>query len=185
MKEFFVEKSSKVKKAVRMIEAKLKIRISVVKNKVVIRGNELNEFIAGEIIHAIDFGFEAEDALLLANENFVLEFINIKEHTRRRNLEEVRSRVIGTEGKAKRTIEELTGGVIVINENSVGLIVHSEHLESAVQGIILLIQGAKHGNVFSYLEKQNRALRRIDEEDLGLKNPELDLDDEDDEVDEE
>jgi len=28
---------------------------------------------------------------------------------------------------------------MVINENSVGLIVHSEHLESAVQGIILLI----------------------------------------------
>ncbi len=175
MKEFFVEKASKVKKAARMIENKVKIRISVVKNKVVLRGNELNEFITGEIIHAIDFGFEAEDALLLANENFVLEFINIKEHTRRRNLEEVRSRVIGTDGRAKRTIEELTGGVMVINENSIGLIVHSEHLESAVQGIILLIQGAKHGNVFSYLEKQNRSLRRIDEEDLGLKNPEKDL----------
>jgi ribosomal RNA assembly protein len=175
MKEFFVEKSTKVKKAARMIEDKIKIRISVVKNKVVLRGNELNEFLAGEVIHAIDFGFEAEDALLLKNEDFVLEFINIKEHTRRRNLEEVRSRVIGTDGKAKKTIEELTGGVMVINENSVGLIVHTDHLESAVQGIILLIQGAKHGNVFSYLEKQNRAMRRIDDEDLGLKNPEKDL----------
>lgn len=176
MKEFFVEKPSKIKQSVRAIENKLKIRISLNKNKVTIKGSELNEFIVGEIIRAIEFGFEAEDALLLANENFVLEFINIKEHTRRRNLEEVRSRVIGTEGKAKKTIEELTGAVLAINDNSVGLIVDTEHLEAAVQGIISLIQGSKHGNVFSYLEKQNAALRRIDEEDLGLKNPEKDLD---------
>jgi ribosomal RNA assembly protein len=175
MKEFYVEKVSKLKKAIPQIENKLKVRMSLVKSKVTIKGNEVVEFVVGEIIRAIDFGFEAEDALLLANEDFVLEFINIKEHTRRRNLEEVRSRVIGTDGKAKRTIEELTGGAIVINENMVGLIVGSEHLESAVQGIVLLIQGAKHGNVFSYLEKQNASLRKIDDQDLGLKNPEKDL----------
>lgn len=175
MKEIYVEKVAKVKKAIRFIENKIKIRISLNKSKVTIKGNELNEFIVGEIIRAIEFGFEAEDAVLLANENFVLEFINIKEHTRRRNLEEVRSRVIGTDGKAKKTIEELTGAVLAINENSVGMIVDTEHLESAVQGVISLIQGSKHGNVFSYLEKQNRALRRIDDEDLGLKNPEKDL----------
>lgn len=175
MKDFQIENIKRIKKGIRKIEQKAKVRISVNKNIITVKGSEVNEFIVGEILRAIDFGFEVEDALLLLNENFVLEFVNIKNHTRRRNLEEVRSRVIGTEGRAKRTIEELTGAVLVVQENMVGLIVNSEHLDSAVQGIISLIQGAKHGNVFTYLEKQNVARRKLDTEDLGLKFPERDL----------
>ena len=45
----------------------------------------------------------------------------------------------------------------------------SEHLEAVTQGIESLIQGAKHGNVFSYLEKQNISKRKFDSDDLGLK----------------
>ncbi len=181
MKIFQVQSVKKLKKAIRKIESKAKVRMTVKKNNVTVRGNELNEFVVGEILRAIDFGFDPEDAMYLLNEDFVLEFVNIKNHTRRRNLEEVRSRVIGTDGRAKRTIEELTGANIVINENMVGLIVNTEHLDSAVQGIISLIQGSKHGNVFTYLEKQNATLRAARSGDLGLKNPDLDLDNLDDE----
>ena len=67
--------------------------------------------------------------------------------------------------------------VIVINENSVGVIVDSEHLDSVTQAIVLLIQGAKHGNVFAYLEKQNISRRKFDEDDLGLKEGVIDEDD--------
>lgn len=176
MKDFQVTNIKKLKKGIRKIEQKARVRMSVKKNKVTVKGSEVNEFIVGEILRAIDFGFDVEDALYLLDEDFVLEFVNIKNHTRRRNLEEVRSRVIGTDGRAKRTIEELTGANMVVNENMVGLIVNSNHLESAVQGVVSLIQGSKHGNVFTYLEKQNAAMRNIDEEDLGLKDPDQDLD---------
>jgi ribosomal RNA assembly protein len=161
--------SNKIKKAIPVIEKKIKIRINVKQSSLTIKGNEVNEFLVEKILLAIDFGFDVEDALLLKDEDFNLEFINVKEHTRRKNLEEVRARLIGTNGKAKRTIENLTGGVIVVHENEVGFIVDSEHLEQGVQGIISLIQGAKHGNVFTYLEKQNAKLRHIDQEDLGLR----------------
>ena len=124
---------------------------------------------AEKIIGAVDFGFHVDDALLLTSDDFVLEFIHVKEHTRRKNLKEVRARLIGTEGKARKTIENLTGSEIVISGNTVGVIVDSAHLDAVVQGIESLIQGAKHGNVFAYLEKQNVSRNKFDEEDLGLK----------------
>ena len=165
-----VENLRRVKKAVPMIEKSIKIKVGLGKgNSVSIKGDELAEFVADSVLRAVDFGFDVEDALLLKDEDFSLEFINIKEHTRRNNLEEVRSRVIGTEGKAMKAIEELTGGVVAVNENMVGIIVDSDHLEAACQGICSLIHGAKHGNVFSYLERQNAGLRKMDREDLGLK----------------
>ncbi len=169
MRTLHVEQMNKIKKAVPVIENKVKVNISFRKGSVGIKGNELNEFLVEQIIRAVDFGFHVDDALLLTNEDFVLEFISIKENTRRKNLTDVRSRVIGTDGKAKRTIEKLTGCVIVVNENTVGVIVDSVHLDSVVQALESLIHGAKHGNVFAYLEKQNVGRRKFDDEDLGLK----------------
>jgi len=170
MKTLNIENPTRVKRAIPVIEAKIKIKINYRAGKVSISGPELNEFLVEKIIHAIEFGFNVEDALLLKKEDFVLEFLNIKDYARRKNLEDIRARVIGRQGKAKMTIEELTGSVIVINNNKVGIIVDSEHLDPVIQGFISLIKGAKHSNVFSYLEKQNANSRKLDEEDLGLKN---------------
>jgi ribosomal RNA assembly protein len=164
-----VENMNKIRKAVPIIENKIKVDISFNKDKVLAKGSELNEFIVDEVIRAVDFGFHVEDALLLKDESFVLEFIDIKEHTHRKNLKDVRARLIGTDGKARRTIENLSGAVIVIKSNRVGVIVDNEHLDSVVQAIQSLIQGSKHGNVFSYLEKQGVAIRNTDSDDLGLR----------------
>jgi len=171
MQTLKIENPHKIKKAVPLIESKIKIRLSLIKDNLTIKGNEYNSFIVSKIIQAIDFGFEPDDALLLLDEDYVMEFISIKDCTKRRNLFEVRSRVIGTKGKAKKTIESLTGSSIVIKDNKVGIIVDSDHLDAIVQAITSLAGGAKHGNVFSYLEKQNIELGKIDREDLGLRNP--------------
>ncbi|MFZ5954838.1 MAG: hypothetical protein ACOYT4_00255 [Nanoarchaeota archaeon] len=170
MHSLLIEKKTRIKKAIPLIESKIKIKILFRNGKLFIKGDELNEFVVLKIIRAIDLGFDPNDALLLTDPNFIFEIINIKEHTRRRNLQEVRKRVIGTKGKAKRTIEELTGASIVINDNTVGIIVGTEHSEAAIQAIISLIQGAKHANVFSYLEKFNAQLKKTDLEDLGLRD---------------
>lgn len=168
MRNVIVENMNKIKKAVPAIENKIKIRIGFGKSCVILNGSELNEYLTEQILMAIDFGFCVEDALLLTNENFVLEFIEVKEHTRRKNLRDVRARIIGTGGKARKTIEKLCEAEIVIKNNTVGVIVDSEHLDAVVQGIESLISGAKHGNVFGYLERQNVCKRKFDD-DLGLK----------------
>jgi ribosomal RNA assembly protein len=169
MKILIVENPGKIKKAIKLIESKLNVKISYKGSRFEIKGDEYKEFLCDEVIRAIDFGFDAEDALLLANEDYSLQFLNIKEHTKKKNLAEVRSRVIGANGRAKATIQELTGAVIIIHDNNIGIIVSSEHLDSVVQALISLIGGSKHANVFAYLEKQNKFIKKIDEEDLGLK----------------
>lgn len=169
VKTISVLKIKKVKKAVPKIEKKIKIHFTFNKNKISFKGNELNEFLTEEVIRALEFGFEIDDALLLLEEGYDLKFINIKEHTKRRNLKDVRSRVIGRRGKAIRTIENLTESKMVVNENEVGLIVHEDSVEMTMQAIESLIQGSKHGNIYSYLEKQKGRKFRQSFEDLGLK----------------
>ena len=164
-----VENIRKVKRAVPMIEGKIKVKISFPSGKIGISGNELNEYLAEQIVRAVDFGFVVDDAALLAKENFILEFVDIKEHTYRKNLKDVRARLIGTGGKAKKTIENLTGAVLVIKNNRVGVIVDNEHLDSTIQAIESLVAGAKHSNVFSYLEKRGVEIRNSDDGDLGLR----------------
>ena len=165
----------KIKRAVPGIESRVKVHIGVGSRKldvggsVTIKGAELNEFLVEKIIRAIDFGFDIDDALLLLNEEFVLEFIDVKEHTRRNNLKDVRSRIIGRDGRAKRTIEKLTGSAVVISDNTIGVIVDADHLSATVQGIESLISGSKHGNVFGYLERQGAKVNRMDG-DLGLRD---------------
>lgn len=170
-----LENPRKIKREQRKIKSKLKVELKIAGDLVEITGEEINEFIAEKVIKAVDFGFDTAEALLLKNEDFVLNFINIKDHTRRKNLEDIRGRIVGRSGKAKRTIEEITGSVLVLHDNTVGVIASSEHAEQTMQGIVSIIQGSKHGNVFSYLERQNTNLRKLDSEDLGLKHPEKDL----------
>jgi|SRR3989344_5743533 len=169
MRTIIIENLTKIKKAVPKIENSIKVKISFGRGQINIRGNELNEFLTEEIVRAIDFGFDVDDALLLKNEDFLLEFINIKSNTPRKNFKDIRARLIGTKGKAKKTIEKLTGSILAIKNNEVGIIVDSSHLDAVTQGIESLIRGAKHGNIFAYLEKQNAQLQRFDDEDLGLK----------------
>ena len=164
-----LEKPEKIKKITKRVEIKLKVKIDYAGNTFRIRGEEYNEFLCQEVLRAVDFGFDVEDALLLMKEDYSFQIINIKEHTTKKNLEPIRARVIGANGRAKGTIGELTGSVIVVNVNQVGIIVSSEHLSQVVQSIVSLIRGAKHANIFAYLEKQNSLLKKFDEEDLGLK----------------
>jgi KH domain-containing protein len=167
VKSINVVSLTKVKKAVPKIEKKLGVKILVNKHNFKISGKEYQEYLGYTILRAVDFGFDVEDAFLLMDENFVLEFVEIKEHTRRKNLKDVRARVIGRNGRAMKTIEELTGSVLFLRDNRLGIIVCSENLDVTVQAVESLIRGAKHSNVFSYIEK-NKFGGGFIKDDLGL-----------------
>jgi ribosomal RNA assembly protein len=176
MRTIPVESVRRIKKATPSIESKIKVRISFGKDRVHVDGKEVDEYLVSQIVRAVDLGFDVEDALLLLKDNFILEFIDVKSHTRRKNLKDVRARLIGTDGKAKRTIENLTGAVIVISDNCVGVIGEAKSMDATLQAIESLIQGSKHGNVFSYLEKQNRSRVSEKEGGLGLKGKFAEMD---------
>jgi len=100
-------------------------------------------------------GFPSKTAILLKEEDLIFEKINIKEFTRRKNLSIIRSRLIGTHGKTKKTLEGISGCKIIIKDNAVGIIGPAESMGYTITGITNLIRGTKQTNIYKYLERVN------------------------------
>lgn len=159
------EKLPRILKNKKRLEKKLNIKITNRGKEVTITGTPENEFIAQKTIDAINFGFSIAHSLLIVEENAEFEIINIKDHTKQNNLERIRGRLIGKQGKALKTLSDLTNCYLELNKNQLGVIGEPEHLENAQDAIIAIIKGAKHSNIYKFLEKH-----RVQEPvDLGLK----------------
>ena len=134
---------------------KTKIDVNSETGDVTVEGDSLNCFNCLNIVKAIGRGFNPEIALKLLDENFTLEIISIEEFTRnRKDIIRVRSRLIGTKGKARENLEEISNTDIEIYGKTVSIIGKVENVIVAKQGITNLLHGSKHGNVYSYMEKQ-------------------------------
>ncbi len=152
----------------KIIEKRAGVKISFSGKRAVIEGDELKAYLAAEMLKAIAAGFEIDDVLLLLDEDYLLEVLPIKNVTKRKNLKEVRARVIGQEGRALRNFQNLTDCRMVLHGNIVYIIGRAEDISTASDSITSLIQGVKHSSVYSILEKKHAKKTEI--EDLGLKD---------------
>tara|TARA_Y100000034_G_C6905369_1_gene419931 strand:- start:2017 stop:2514 length:498 start_codon:yes stop_codon:yes gene_type:complete len=150
---------NKIKRNKRKLEEKLNIKIKVSKDQIEIESNPLNEYKASLVFEAINSGFSTETALDTLDDETTFEKINIKDHTKRKNLSLIRSRIIGKHGKTKKTIEEISNCKIEISENTVSLIGQSESVNDAIRALISIIKGSKQTNMYKYLEKINTKKR--------------------------
>jgi len=149
------------------IEKATNIKILCQDDVVVISGDAEQEYIASQIIEALELGFKLKHALLLAQEDYVLEKVWLKKRKSHKRAVEIRGRLIGTHGRVRRIMEELSDCYIVIKGNTVGIIGPAENVKAAVQAVIAIDEGSKFSSVFYGLE-QARAKRKQDY-DLGLK----------------
>lgn len=126
-------------------------------NAISIKGKSDKVFFAKDVIRAYGNGFSLSTSLQLTNEYYSLMVIDLKEFTNRKNqLKRIKSRLIGTNGKAKKTLETLSACRISVKGRKVSAIGTLEDVEHLRKAIIDLIDGKKHGTVYSYLEKMNR-----------------------------
>lgn len=153
MKTIISEKLPRIIKSRKILEKQLKVKITNRGKEVTITGKPEDEYIATKVIDAINFGFSIPRALLINKEDYIFEIINIKEHTKRKDLKRIRARIIGKKGQTLRTLEELSKCFFELKNNEIGILGHPEYMENAQESIIHLIKGAKHGNVYAYLEK--------------------------------
>src|SRR4030042_257076 len=129
MKQIYFNNIKKLRQNKKILEDRLGVALTINGKRVTIEGESMNEYEASQVLDAMNFGFELKDALLILNETFVFRKLPIKQFTRRKDLEEVRGRIIGTEGKTKRTVENVSGCAVVVSDNIVGGIGPSEAIE--------------------------------------------------------
>lgn len=121
----------------------------------------LNLYALREIVRAIGRGFSPEIAQLLLKQDYGYEQINILDYAATKNaMLRLKGRVIGEEGKSRRTIEELSECFVSVYGKTVGLIGQLEWLPLARRAIESLLAGSPHATVYRWLERRRKEMRR-------------------------
>ena len=149
------------------IEFETKTHITVTKEgEVTIKGNSFESWLAKQIIKAIGRGFSPAKALLLLNDNYGFELIEMKNWAKTENsMKRLKGRVIGENGRSKSEIERITDSKISVYGKTIAVIGKTKKLLMAKKAIEMLLSGSRHSTVFSMLEKENIKLEK--EEILG------------------
>jgi len=117
---------------------------------------------AVEVINAINRGFSPERAFeMIEDEDLLLDVIDLTTIADGpKQLDRLRGRIIGKDGKAREQIEDMTEVEISVFGKTVALIGYPEQLKTARAAIDMLIQGVPHENVFAFLEKKKREAKQ-------------------------
>jgi len=139
------------------------IQVDSEKGLVTIEGEDADLFVRSvETIKAISRGFSPERAFcLLEDEDLYLEIINLGDIAENPNqLDRIRGRIIGKDGYARSQIEDLTRTSISVYGKTISIIGTFDQIKTTKEGIDMLIGGAPHEAVFSFLEKKRREAKR-------------------------
>jgi len=162
MQEIYIEQVGRATNHKKQLKKELEVTITNKGKNVFVEGDADKEYTAMQVLEALKLGFSVERALALKDEEIILQTIHIKDITKRTDLETVRSRIIGSEGKTLRTLNNLTNCAISLEDNEVGIIGYADQIEDAIQAIKSIIQGSKQSNVYSRVEKQRKRQRNFD-----------------------
>lgn len=160
METIILEKTSEIRNNLPELKEKLKVDITLSGRKLTFSGTPLDEYEARQVFEAIEAGFSAKKALLLTDPENVLRVLHIRDFTRRKNLKDVRARLIGTEGKTKHTLENISNCDISIKESTISIIGRADSIDYIVTAIKNIIRGTKQSNAYSFLEKINTQKRK-------------------------
>ncbi len=120
-------------------------------------------FRAKEVITAIGRGFTPEGAFrLIDDEELLLEVIDLREMfgNSQSELQRVKGRLIGQEGKTRRIIEELTDADVSVHGHTVAIIAGIEEMEIAREAVKMILRGSMHSTVYRYLNRKRRELKK-------------------------
>jgi ribosomal RNA assembly protein len=120
-------------------------------------------FRAKEVVTAIGRGFSPDRAYrLIRDEDAALEVIDLRELFGRSlsELQRVKGRIIGQEGKTRRIIEELTEADVSVHGHTVSIIAGIDQMEIAREAIQMLLRGSEHSTVYRFLHRKRRELKK-------------------------
>lgn len=115
---------------------------------------------AREIIKAIARGFNPKIALLLLKQDYSFELVDMSQLSRNKNdMHRIKGRIIGADGKGRKTIEDLTETYITVYGKTVGIIGEIAGVSLAKRALSMIIQGSPHSVAFGFLERQRKRMK--------------------------
>ena len=115
---------------------------------------------ARDIVHAMARGFSENRAFRLLDDDAYLEVLDIKDFARSKNrVAQIRARLIGTRGKTRRLIEELTGVDMSVWGHTVALVGGTFEMAIAREAVIMLLRGSEHKTVYRFLERKRADIK--------------------------
>ncbi len=159
MQEIYIECIRKVMDNKEKLEKELHVKLSNKGKNIFIDGEGDKEFIALKVLEALGLGFDIDTALLLKDEQIIFQTLNIRDLTKRKDLHEVRARIIGTQRKTLDNIENLTDCAVCLHDNHIGIIGNVDCMDDAIIALTSLVQGSKQGNVYARLERERKKKR--------------------------
>jgi len=120
-------------------------------------------FRAKELVTAVGRGFAPDRAFrLLQDEDALLDVIDLREIFGRAesDIQRLKGRIIGQEGKTRRIIEELTDADVSVYGHTISIIADADEMDIAKEAIKMLLQGRQHSSVYRFLHRKRRELKK-------------------------
>ena len=152
----------------REIESRAEVRLDIDSETGSVKVESIGDPVLGlkgpDIVRAIGRGFAPEDAMRLLDDDMQLfELIDIESATRNKNdLRRKKGRLIGEGGRTRELMEELSGADVVIYGSTLGVIGAPGQVETVRGAVEMLLDGAPHGAVYSYLERRHNEMKTND-----------------------
>lgn len=150
-----------------LIEKKTKVPLTINSQtgEIIIDDHEIEDpfmiFKVENIIRAIGRGFSPEHALKLLDDEYDFFLFDIHDYVKKTpaHVRRVKARIIGTDGKTKKILEDLTGSKISIYGHTIAVIGHIIDMDITKKAIDKLLTGSKHATVYRFVEKSMKDLR--------------------------
>lgn len=149
----------------REIEAEAEVRLDIDSENGSVAIESVGDPVLGlkgpDVVRAIGRGFAPDDALtLLSDDLMMFDLVDIDAASRNKNdLKRQKGRLIGEGGRTRQLMEELSGAAVVIYGTTLGVIGTPQQVEVVRTAAEMLLDGAPHGAVYSYLEQQHNEMK--------------------------
>jgi ribosomal RNA assembly protein len=118
---------------------------------------------AKDLVTAIGRGFAPEIAFrLIHNEDDVFDMVDLRVIFGRSeaDIQRIKGRIIGSEGKTRRLIEELTEANVAVYGHTVGIIGSFEEADAARNAVQMIVEGCEHKTVYRYLQRKRTEMKK-------------------------
>lgn len=146
------------KEQVKKLEQLAEVKIDLGEDVTIESDDSVKNLLALQVIKAFGRGFDLEDALNLLDDEYKFEIIEMREFCGKSKgrLMALKGRVIGTGGKTKKVIEEITGAKVVVYGKTICILGRWDEVNLAKKAVEMLLFGSLHNTVYKFLNEHKK-----------------------------